>query len=106
MRGSDGRERAERAGTVLDCTGTYEIANALGEGCLPAPGERAAERTLRRAGMTILDRRFRVRLGEIDLVARLGGLVVFVEVKTRRGRGFGLPAEAAVAMAGPKFACA
>jgi putative endonuclease len=44
--------------------------------------------------MKILDRRFRVRLGEIDLIAEQTGQVVFVEVKARRGRGYGAPSEA------------
>jgi putative endonuclease len=57
-------------------------------------GEREAEALLRRAGMTILDRRYRRRFGEIDLVARHGDLLVFVEVKTRSGRGYGGPAAA------------
>jgi len=58
-------------------------------------GERWAEQALERAGLRILARRFRVRSGEIDLVAEddRGG-IVFVEVKTRRGTGYGVPAEA------------
>ena len=54
-------------------------------------GERAAEKTLRQAGMRILQRGFRTPQGEIDLIARDGDVLVFVEVKTRRG---GQPAEA------------
>jgi putative endonuclease len=61
---------------------------------LALAGERAAEAVLRRAGMTVLERRFRVRIGEIDLIAETGPLLVFVEVKTRRGTGYGLPAQA------------
>ncbi len=38
-----GRERVDFASTVLDCTGTYEVANSLGEAGVPAPGERTAE---------------------------------------------------------------
>lgn len=52
---------------------------------------------LRAAGMRVLERRFRCRLGEIDLIAERGELLVFVEVKTRRGRGYGRPAEAVTA---------
>ena len=55
-------------------------------------GERLAERFLERQGMRILARRFRLRCGEIDLIARDAESVVFVEVKTRRGHGFGSPA--------------
>jgi putative endonuclease len=43
--------------------------------------------------MTVLERRFRLRGGEIDLIAEQDGVVVFVEVKTRSGAGFGRPAE-------------
>ncbi len=57
-------------------------------------GEAVAEGVLRRAGLRILDRRFRSREGEIDLVAEDGAVVVFVEVKTRSGGGYGSPAEA------------
>jgi putative endonuclease len=60
-------------------------------------GEQAAERVLREAGLRILERRFRVRIGEIDLIAEKGELLVFVEVKTRRGTGYGLPAQAVTA---------
>jgi len=60
-------------------------------------GERLAEAALRRAGLRIVERRFRSRHGEIDLVAELGELLVFVEVKTRRGTGYGMPAEAVTA---------
>jgi putative endonuclease len=42
----------------------------------------------------VLARNWRVREGEIDLVARRDATIVFCEVKTRRGDGFGLPAEA------------
>lgn len=40
--GSDG-EGVRHAGVVLDCTGTYGHANALGDGGIPAPGERALD---------------------------------------------------------------
>lgn len=42
----------------------------------------------------MLDRNWRCRDGELDLVARRGCTVVFCEVKTRSGIGFGVPAEA------------
>jgi putative endonuclease len=64
---------------------------------LGAAGEAEAEKALARAGLTILARRFRCRAGEIDLVALDGRVVVFVEVKTRRGTGYGRPAEAVTA---------
>ena len=50
-------------------------------------GEANAAAFLRRQGMRILARRFRTAHGEIDLIAREGSVLVFVEVKTRpRGR--------------------
>lgn len=56
--------------------------------------EMLAERRLTAAGYRILDRNFRTRSGELDFVAEENGVVCFVEVKGRRGKGFGLPAEA------------
>lgn len=47
-------------------------------------GERAAERFLKGLGYTIVDRRGRSQLGEIDLVAVDGRTIVFVEVKAAR----------------------
>ncbi|MCZ2829444.1 YraN family protein [Modestobacter sp. VKM Ac-2986] len=61
---------------------------------LGAYGERVAVRVLTDAGLTVLDRNWRCRDGELDLVARDGDALVFCEVKTRRGGGFGSPAEA------------
>ncbi len=58
-------------------------------------GEEEAARFLEKRGFAILDRNVRSRLGEIDLVARDGATVVFVEVKTRR-EGEGDAPEAAV----------
>jgi putative endonuclease len=60
-------------------------------------GRRAEEwaaRLLERRGFAILDRRYRTRAGEIDLVARDGGTIVFIEVKARGSTRCGLPAEA------------
>ena len=48
-------------------------------------GERLAAKELERRGYRILERRWRCRIGEIDLVARDGETLVFIEVKTRRG---------------------
>jgi putative endonuclease len=57
-------------------------------------GEDLACRELERRGYAILARRWRQRAGEIDIVARDGDTLVFVEVKARDGRRFGAPAEA------------
>jgi putative endonuclease len=58
-------------------------------------GEDLACAELAHRGYAILERRYRTRYGEIDIVARSGGSLVFVEVKTRDGNEFG-GAEAAV----------
>ncbi len=60
-------------------------------------GERIAVRYLTDSGLTVLDRNWRCRSGELDVVAREGGTLVFCEVKARRGTGFGLPAAAVTA---------
>jgi putative endonuclease len=57
-------------------------------------GERLAERLLVGQGMTVLERRWRCRQGEIDLVAVDGECLVVCEVKTRRSQLAGSPAEA------------
>ena len=57
-------------------------------------GEDLAVRALTQKDYRILARRARSRLGEIDIVARDGDVLVFVEVKARRGRRFGTPLEA------------
>lgn len=60
-------------------------------------GERLAAQHLTEAGMVLLDRNWRCGLGEIDIIARDGDVLVFCEVKTRRGGGYGPPVEAVVA---------
>lgn len=57
-------------------------------------GEERACDFLRRGGFEVVERNFRTPLGEIDLIARRGGILAFVEVKTRRSAAFGAPQEA------------
>ena len=57
-------------------------------------GEEQAIRFLQSRGWDILAHRFRVGRIEIDLIARRGALVAFIEVKARRGVAFGSPFEA------------
>jgi putative endonuclease len=57
-------------------------------------GEALAEDHLRGLGYEIVGRDIRTPLGQLDMVAVDGRTLVFVEVKTRAGRGFGLPQEA------------
>jgi putative endonuclease len=61
-----------------------------------AYGEHVAVRHLEAAGMVVLDRNWRCRDGEIDVIARDGETLVFCEVKTRRGTAYGTPAAAVV----------
>lgn len=57
-------------------------------------GEDEAVRFLTRSGWTIVARNLRTPVGELDIVARQGKTLAFIEVKTRRGLGFGTPQEA------------
>lgn len=57
-------------------------------------GEDRAAALLRRKGCRILERNYRVAYGEIDIIARQGETILFVEVKARSGTAFGQPGEA------------
>jgi putative endonuclease len=64
-------------------------------------GEALAATYLEERGFRVMDRNYRFERSEVDIVCFLpapryedGGELVFVEVKTRRGTGFGLPEEA------------
>ena len=56
-------------------------------------GEDLACEYLQKRGYKILERNYRIRGGEIDIVARDGDTLVFVEVKARWSHEFGLPSE-------------
>ena len=56
-------------------------------------GENLACEYLRKQGYKILERNYRIRGGEIDIVAQDGSTLVFVEVKTRYSHDFGPPVE-------------
>lgn len=56
-------------------------------------GEDLAHRMLRSKGYSILDTKYRCRWGEIDIVAREGDELVFVEVRTRSSSRYGAPEE-------------
>ena len=69
---------------------------------IPPPEARRAQgdaaevracRHLERSGFTIVERNFRTRGGEIDIVALEGDVLVFVEVRSREASGFGTPEE-------------
>lgn len=57
-------------------------------------GEDAAAAYLERAGMTIVERNWRCKSGELDIIALDGATLVLVEVKTRRTLAKGTPEEA------------
>jgi len=69
---------------VTAATGRRTAAQAVGQ-----VGEDTAERLLTRHGLEIVARNYRTRLGEIDLVARDGATLVFVEVRSRASAHFG-----------------
>jgi putative endonuclease len=60
---------------------------------LGAEGESMACAELERRGYAIIERNYRIRSGEIDIVAHDAGTVVFVEVKTKSDGSFGDPVE-------------
>ena len=57
-------------------------------------GEAAVARWYEASGGVVLDRNWRVREGELDLVVRYGDVLIVCEVKTRRSDRFGAPVEA------------
>lgn len=57
-------------------------------------GEDSAAKFLEAAGYTIVARNFRIRSAEIDIIARIDNVIVFVEVKARSDIRHGLPSEA------------
>jgi len=56
-------------------------------------GEELAVAELAGRGYEIVTRNWRCQVGEVDVVARRGGVWAFFEVRTRRGREFGTPEE-------------
>jgi len=61
-----------------------------------ALGEDISENYLKNLGYNILDRNFRCKCGEIDLIAVIKDCICFIEVKTRYGNNFGIPAESVI----------
>ena len=58
-----------------------------------ALGEEAAVKALKKQGYRIIDRNYRTRFGEIDVIARDGEYICFVEVRLRKNNDYGSPAE-------------
>lgn len=93
---SDGRRRAQGSADMAD-----ETSGSVPRGRrrhdhlkLGRDGEDRVAGWYEAAGGTVVARNWRCRSGEIDLIVRLGGLVVFCEVKTRSSSRFGSPFEA------------
>ncbi len=59
-------------------------------------GEEKAARFLQAQGCRLLERNFRTRWGEIDLIMEQGETILFVEVKLRKNTAFGRAAEAVI----------
>ncbi|MCM8818662.1 MAG: YraN family protein [Candidatus Omnitrophica bacterium] len=57
-------------------------------------GEEKAVEFLKKNGYRIIDRNFKTKIGEIDIIAKKKKEIVFIEVKTRSSDNFGLPEEA------------
>ena len=57
-------------------------------------GEDFAAKTLEDLGYVIIERKYRTRMGEIDIIAARDGVLHFIEVKTRTGDEYGYPSEA------------
>jgi putative endonuclease len=58
-----------------------------------ARGEKLAADYLKKRGYKIIQRNFRCREGEIDIIAQKGECLVFVEVRTKKNTAFGTPEE-------------
>ena len=65
-----------------------------GKQVLGKEGERVAEQYLKNKGYKLVERNYRCPVGELDLIVLDRRVVVFVEVKTRSGHGYGSPLEA------------
>ena len=66
-------------------------------------GERVAAHFLEERGYRILEANYRCSEGEVDLVAEEGEHLVFVEVRTRTSRAFGLPEESITTAKGKRM---
>ncbi len=88
-------QRAEQS-CIISANGMAKkpASNGWGNKAVGQQGETLAATYLKQQGLKILDRNFRTRRGEIDLIAKERQELVFVEVKTRRDDQAGYPEEA------------
>lgn len=78
----------------MEPTRTYSADAVRRRRRLGASGEQAAARAYLQAGYEVLDRNWRCRDGELDLIVARGHQVVFCEVKSRSSDAYGPPAAA------------
>jgi len=57
-------------------------------------GEKSAGKYLRKKGYKIIEKNYTTKIGEVDLIALYGDLLVFIEVKTRSSMAYGNPGDA------------
>lgn len=57
-------------------------------------GEKEAVKFLKKRKYKVIEQNYRCKLGEVDIIARHGAYLVFIEVKTRASNRYGLPVEA------------
>lgn len=58
-----------------------------------ALGEEAAVKALKKQGYKIIDRNYRTKMGELDIIAKDGEYTCFIEVRLRKNNSFGSPAD-------------
>ena len=58
-----------------------------------ALGEEAAVKALKKQGYKIIERNYRTKMGEIDIIAKDGEYICFIEVRLRKNNSFGSPAD-------------
>ena len=61
---------------------------------LGAKGEKTVVKYLKKQGYTVLEKNYKTRLGEIDVIVKKDETIIFVEVKTRTSDTYGRPSEA------------
>jgi putative endonuclease len=81
------------AGAGSGGAGTVARGGPLTRREVGAKGEKLAVDFLKGLGYEILERNFRCRQGEIDIIARHDGCLVFIEVRTKKSSDFGTPEE-------------